>query len=164
MPELLIMRHAKSDWHAGLADIDRPLNERGRADAQRIGAELARRGIMPGVVLVSPAARAQETASGVVSALATAPPIETLDPLYLAEASTLLETLAASLDRHPLLIAHNPGLDELLGWLCGSHLPRTANGKLMTTANVAIVESADRDSLYRPGACRLCDLVRPKAL
>ncbi len=35
MPRFYIMRHAKSDWHNLLSDIDRPLNARGAQDAAR---------------------------------------------------------------------------------------------------------------------------------
>ena len=38
VPELLIMRHAKSDWGVGLAsDRERPLAKRGVKDAKRMG-------------------------------------------------------------------------------------------------------------------------------
>ena len=44
MTILTIMRHAKSSWDApGLADFDRPLNDRGRKAARRMGHELKRR-------------------------------------------------------------------------------------------------------------------------
>ena len=34
MKQLLLIRHAKSDWgNASLSDFDRPLNERGKRDA-----------------------------------------------------------------------------------------------------------------------------------
>ena len=41
MKTILILRHAKSSWSKpGLADIDRPLNKRGKRDAPRMGAFL----------------------------------------------------------------------------------------------------------------------------
>ena len=163
MPRFYIMRHAKSDWHAGLADIDRPLNTRGAQDAGRIGEELAKREPTPGVILASPATRAQQTATAVAAAFPSLP-TEPIEALYLADAATLRAVLEQHLDRRPLLIAHNPGLDELLLELCGSHVPRTATGKLMTTANVAIIEAEDSDTLYLLGACRLIELIRPKEL
>ena len=33
--DLLLMRHAKSDWGQGLKDFDRPLNERGKKAAEK---------------------------------------------------------------------------------------------------------------------------------
>src|SRR5690242_15813577 len=57
---LILLRHAKSDWPEGVADLDRPLAERGRADAPVAGRELARLGV-PDVVLCSPAQRTRAT-------------------------------------------------------------------------------------------------------
>ena len=47
MFELMLMRHAKSDWSSHTADIDRPLNASGAADAERIGAYLKQMDIIP---------------------------------------------------------------------------------------------------------------------
>ena len=38
---LILLRHAKSDYPLGVPDHDRPLNERGRRDADAAGAWLA---------------------------------------------------------------------------------------------------------------------------
>ena len=38
MKKLIFMRHAKSDWSSeSLSDYDRPLNDRGLQDAQKMG-------------------------------------------------------------------------------------------------------------------------------
>jgi len=45
---LFLVRHAKSSWkEAGLADRERPLSGRGKRDAPRMGALLARRDARP---------------------------------------------------------------------------------------------------------------------
>jgi phosphohistidine phosphatase len=63
MKQLLICRHAKSSWKdSALTDIKRPLNKRGKRDAPRMGARLARRGMVPDAILCSPAKRARKTA------------------------------------------------------------------------------------------------------
>lgn len=50
--ELLILRHAKSDWDSGAGtDFDRPLSRRGKHDAPRIGAWLYREGLVPDYVV-----------------------------------------------------------------------------------------------------------------
>jgi len=41
MKQLLLLRHAKSAWPDGVDDHDRPLAERGRRDAPRMGAHMA---------------------------------------------------------------------------------------------------------------------------
>ena len=53
---LLIMRHAKSDWGTpGEPDFDRPLAKRGQRDAPRMGEWLRAQGLVPDLVLASPA-------------------------------------------------------------------------------------------------------------
>jgi phosphohistidine phosphatase len=63
MKELLILRHGKSDWHAGASsDHERPLNERGKKAAAAVGRFLTATGQQPDLVLSSPALRARTTA------------------------------------------------------------------------------------------------------
>ncbi len=46
MKTLLILRHAKSSWEfTELPDHDRPLNNRGKRDAPRIGKTLLKEGL-----------------------------------------------------------------------------------------------------------------------
>ena len=48
MKNLLIMRHAKSSWEfTDLSDHDRPLNNRGKRDAPRMGKVLLKRKTCP---------------------------------------------------------------------------------------------------------------------
>ncbi|MGR3493424.1 MAG: SixA phosphatase family protein, partial [Shimia sp.] len=48
MNRLILMRHAKSSWdHPDLTDHDRPLNERGREAAVRVGGWLRDQGWLP---------------------------------------------------------------------------------------------------------------------
>ncbi|HHD56938.1 MAG TPA: histidine phosphatase family protein, partial [Desulfobulbaceae bacterium] len=55
--ELLILRHGKSDWNKPVDDFHRPLKKRGRKNAARIGAWMRVQGIIPDIVLSSPAVR-----------------------------------------------------------------------------------------------------------
>ena len=62
MRRLMILRHAKAERAApGGRDHDRALNERGREDARKIGDYMARHGLLPDRVVVSPAIRTRET-------------------------------------------------------------------------------------------------------
>ena len=70
MKRLLLLRHAKSAWPEGVEDHDRPLGDRGRRDAPRMGAYMASAGLQPGFALVSSARRTQETWALVEPALA----------------------------------------------------------------------------------------------
>ena len=78
MPELLLLRHAKSPHPSGVADHDRPiLPEAGRRVA-RLARELAVAGVVPDLVLCSDAVRALATARLYFGALWAAQGVFTL--------------------------------------------------------------------------------------
>ena len=63
MKKIFLIRHAKSSWgEHGLKDIERPLNERGRRDAPMMAKFASKKWEPPGLVMISPAQRAVETA------------------------------------------------------------------------------------------------------
>jgi phosphohistidine phosphatase len=117
MKRLLLLRHAKAVPATELlADIDRPLAERGERDACRIGERLRRQQLHPTLILTSPAARALRTAQLVAEAIDYARDAIALDRgLYLAEPAATVEIIAAQNDATKTLIVvgHNPGLTEL---------------------------------------------------
>ena len=52
MKILILVRHAKSSWDdPNLADIDRPLNKRGKKDAPEMGQRLKSQDIMPDLIV-----------------------------------------------------------------------------------------------------------------
>ena len=70
MKTLYLLRHAKSSWKdPGLADLDRPLNKRGRETAKTMAAYLRRAKITPDVVLCSTAVRAKQTLEPIAKAI-----------------------------------------------------------------------------------------------
>jgi len=125
MKTLLILRHAKSSWNdAGMSDHDRPLNDRGKEDAPRIGRLLRDQGLEPDLILSSTAKRARSTAKRVVEGGELACSLQLLDELYLASADTYIEVLRrqpAAYER-VLVVGHNPGLEELVLLLTGTSL------------------------------------------
>ncbi|MBY0496329.1 MAG: histidine phosphatase family protein [Cyanobacteria bacterium] len=63
MKRLLILRHAKSSRaDSSHQDWQRPLNDRGRRDAPRVGDWLRTRAIVPDIIITSNALRARTTA------------------------------------------------------------------------------------------------------
>lgn len=169
MPTLYLMRHAKSDWHSAVhSDFDRPLNQRGNKDAARMGQWLDANDLRPELLLASPAQRARQTALAVAEAMGPEQDrIQFNKDLYLADRATLLNvlhTVPATTDS-VLLVAHNPGLDDLVDWLAAEPPPLSDSGKLMTTAAIAIFEvPGPWAKLKRGGGVALRQLLRPKEL
>lgn len=62
MKRLVIVRHAKAVPYGYDMDFDRELTDRGEKDAANIGREMKRKGIVPDLMISSPAARALKTA------------------------------------------------------------------------------------------------------
>lgn len=116
---LLLLRHAKSDWSGSVADFDRPLAERGRAQAPLAGQWLAGRGDRIDLAIVSPAQRARETWQLVAGELAPEPPAHLDDRVYGASADELLGIVQEVPDdiRTVILVGHNPGMEHLASLL-----------------------------------------------
>src|SRR5690554_7349646 len=70
MKHLFLIRHAKSSWaDEGLADRDRPLNNRGEQQLQPLGKALQRLAVFQSSdVFASDATRARQTARGILPA------------------------------------------------------------------------------------------------
>jgi phosphohistidine phosphatase len=112
---LVLLRHAKSSWSdPDLGDHDRPLNGRGRRTAPVVGRHLRDAGLVPDLVLCSSAVRARATLDrlGLPDDVA----VRVDDDLYGADADEIVELLRAVPDTvgSVLVIAHNPGLEELI--------------------------------------------------
>ncbi len=177
MHRLILMRHAKSDWNTtAKTDFDRPLTTRGIRDVPRMADWLRRNALMPNSIACSSAVRTRQTAELLTAGRDAMGDdavgnIEYHDALYHAGQAELLRIAQSLLksERRVMIIGHNPGLDGLLRYLCGRQLPYTNNGKLMTTAAIAVIglagfePPAGRAGL-NAGAGRLEHLVRPKSL
>jgi phosphohistidine phosphatase len=116
------MRHAKSDWGAGVdRDHDRPLNARGRRAARRMGTWLRDTGEDPDLIVASTAERAHATAQRAAEQGAMPGPRLEAD-LYGASANRLL-TVAARLPdeaHRAMLVGHEPTMSETVALLTGA--------------------------------------------
>jgi phosphohistidine phosphatase len=122
---LLLLRHAKSSWADSAPDDHaRPLNERGRRDAPRMGDLIRVRRVSPEVIISSDAVRARLTAEAVAETARYASKI-LLDPrLYLADPRSIVEVLQTVPDAKAdtvMIVGHNPGLEDLIARLTGEH-------------------------------------------
>lgn len=170
MRQLLLLRHAKSSWDdASLADFDRPLAARGRDSAPLVGRELAKRGWLPELALVSPAARTRETWDLVAAELKEKPAAHFPKPLYEASAQTLLAQVrrASESTRVLLLVGHNPGLEDFARQLAGNNSDEKALARLSQKFPTAALARFKFDGPWAEldaGAARLSHFLRPKDL
>jgi phosphohistidine phosphatase len=114
------MRHAKSLWPDGAPDSERPLAERGIADATAAGPVLA--GIAgPDLVLCSPARRTRQTWRLVAPALSDPPPVRFEPLIYGAGVSELLDLVRSvpDDDRTVLVLGHEPTLSTTADLIAG---------------------------------------------
>ncbi len=163
---LILLRHAKSDWDSGVpGDFDRPLAPRGRKDAPRMGKWMRKNGIIPDIILCSPALRARETLTATNNELGVEH-IVYEDGIYGASLGALLG-LIEQYSQHfgnLMITGHNPGMDELIYFLCKTQPPLTETGKLMTTATVAVLGFANAGLMSTSAAGELLRLARPKEI
>jgi len=114
--KLYIIRHAKSSWNDEmLNDFDRPLNKRGKLNAPFMGKRLKANGIMPDIILSSPALRAKTTAEMIAKEINYAKNIVFDKEIYESSASALHEILTKVDDKYStlFLVGHNPALNML---------------------------------------------------
>lgn len=116
--DLYLLRHAKAEPWAS-TDAGRPLTPEGRLQAKRVGEWCAAQGIIPEVLLASPALRAQETAQAVGEALA----LEVITTPFLAPGMRPESALEGLRDYERfgsiLCVGHEPDLSQLAACLLG---------------------------------------------
>ena len=126
MKQLTLIRHAKSDQYAGVADIERPLNPRGLRDAPRMGQHLQQSGAAWDWVFISPAQRAQTTAELLLAETEHTDNAQSTEPdLYTFDAHNLYRFIEAIDDRfsRAALVGHNPAITLLSNSLMRAHKP-----------------------------------------
>jgi phosphohistidine phosphatase len=165
--ELMLLRHAKSDWPEGVADFNRPLKKRGRKAALRMGEWLLKQQLHPDWIVSSPAVRTQETADLLCKGLGLSKQhmLHLDDRIYEADIDALKQVLAdcPASSQRVLLIGHNPSLDDLLLYLVDDLKP-DSDGKLFATATLARIELPDNWDLIEPRSGRLKMRIRAKYL
>jgi phosphohistidine phosphatase len=117
MKTLFLVRHAKSSRDdPSLHDRDRPLDDRGRQDAPKMGKRLAKRDVKPDLLLSSPALRALTTAQLIAEEVGyERRDIVVDDKLYASNSDDLL-ALIRGLDQklnRVMLFGHNPEFTDL---------------------------------------------------
>jgi phosphohistidine phosphatase len=116
MKELILVRHAKSDWGTEfLKDVDRPLNERGYRDAYFMSRWFSENHGKPAKILSSTATRALNTALIFARTMEYDMTNFSIDKnIYEAPAKRLISIICSQPDTIDSLaiFCHNPGITE----------------------------------------------------
>lgn len=125
MKTIYLMRHAKSDWDADYSgDFNRPLNNRGKSSATKMGAHLVDFMSAPDLVLCSSSLRTRQTYTLLSAAANWESDIEFDDELYLSTPMYVFERLQ-NLDQalnNVLVIGHQPTTGIVASSLIGGKL------------------------------------------
>jgi phosphohistidine phosphatase len=147
---LHLLRHAHAGdperWHGD--DAERPLSEKGRRQAERLGRLLQGVDGAPDLFITSPKVRARETADLVAASL----DVKVVMDKRLGgglDLSTLSDVLMAHADAgRPCVVGHDPDFSELLGELLGiAPVP-------MRKGAIARVDVGDRSLVTGRGTLR----------
>ena len=139
---VVLLRHAKSAWPAGVPDHDRPLAGKGRRNARAAGDWLRREGPPIDLVLCSDALRARHTWEIAGAVLAQLPALRVLPALYGAEPHDRVYGVDASSDSLELALTKAA---------LRAQLPLLAICRGMQVLNVALGGTLDQHLTGRPG-------------
>jgi len=138
--QLWLLRHADAEPHGTRPDAERQLTERGERQARVAGVALARMGVAFGAVLVSPKARARETAELALAQMMESQGdsrgelrsdlLELHTPLAGGfRAEQALDAFAGAGAAGPLLlVGHEPDLSGVVGELTGGRVDLKKGG------------------------------------
>ncbi len=124
MKYLTLIRHAKSGHDHPGPDGTRTLTPRGQKDAEAMGKYLdVTFRFAPDVMVSSPATRAIDTAKLIAAGIRFNDwEIKEDERIYEAPVTSLMEVIHGQPDEaaHVCLAGHNPGMENLTNWLCGT--------------------------------------------
>jgi phosphohistidine phosphatase len=167
MYHLYLLRHGKSDWTENTDDFHRPLNDRGKRAAQRIGVWMAKNELNPEYVISSPAERTKVTAQKMLKAKDQGEQKIVFDErIYMAEERDLFALLKEIPEKTKsvLLVAHNPAIEMLFLTLQNKKMKYLNSGKIFPTATLAHLTLSKSWSKIKPGGAQLEHIIYPKSL
>ncbi len=126
MKQLILVRHAKSDWgDPSLDDFERPLSGRGKRDAPLMAERLIDKDIKIDLFITSPAKRAAKTAKIFAEAYkAKKDDILIREELYGAGEHVFFDVIAKTDNEHKTIaiFSHNPGITDFANLLTATHI------------------------------------------
>lgn len=164
--QVLLLRHAHAAWaQPGVRDFDRPLDERGVEDAAVVGRAMASEGLLPDLVLCSPATRCVQTCEIVAGLIPGSFDIRHNHALYSNDHGYYLELLAQQEAATVLLIGHNPMMEDTAHALAFSAetWPARRLQKGFPTAGLAVIDITPSTHELKIGG-HLARFLTPKRL
>jgi phosphohistidine phosphatase len=164
---LVLLRHAKAVPPETMPDLERPLSDRGRADAGAAGRYLVAQGIEADLVLCSPSKRTRETWKYVAEAGVTAKDVWYDKRIYNADTDGILDVVheAPAEARTVVVVGHAPGIpwlaDELA--LDGTSPERVELTQKYPTTGLAILHLTTRWADLSANDADLVSYVVPRA-
>jgi phosphohistidine phosphatase len=117
---LYLVRHAHAGWGApGVSDFDRPLDETGRFEARDVAEQAALAGLVPEILVSSPALRCRQTTGALLDVFRSVTPTEDMG-LYSGGPDAYFEQIREhASSRSLMIVGHNPMIEA-----CAHHLAR----------------------------------------
>ncbi|NTU58571.1 MAG: phosphohistidine phosphatase [Chlorobiaceae bacterium] len=143
MKTLFLVRHAHSGWHnSHEGDFERPLSERGRMEAKEMALRMRRKGVVPELMVSSPALRAISTADIFADLLGYSPEkiVQKIE-IYQGGPGELASIIQAIPEQcgTVLLFGHNPVITMLSSWLSGKSMAS------METCGIIMIDLGNRN-------------------
>ena len=159
MRQLMVLRHAKSDWPEGAADHTRTLNDRGRHSAALVGTHMAEAGLVPELAVCSSAVRARITLDLAKEAGGWHTNVTVTDDLYNTHVAGALDVVADAPDVSSLLlVGHEPTWSGLVRVLTGVEVP-------MKTATLVVMQlDRERWDELAPNSCTISSVTHVREL
>ncbi|GAA3546622.1 MULTISPECIES: SixA phosphatase family protein [Kribbella] len=163
---LVLLRHAKAVPPESMPDLERPLADRGRADAAAAGRYLVAQGIEAELVLCSPSIRTRETWQYAAEAGAVATDVWYDRRIYSAGTEELLQVIydVPAEVRTVVVVGHAPGIpwlaDELA--LDGTSPNRVELTQKYPTSGLTVLHTTSRWADLGADDADLVDYVIPR--
>jgi phosphohistidine phosphatase len=163
---LVVVRHAKSAWPAGVPDRARPLGPRGLRDAPLMGQRIATLVGHVDLVVVSPAERTAQTWSLLNDELGHTGPVVVDARIYEGWGAHMLDLVLELPEEATtvMLVGHEPGVSELVLTLAGTggHTLRDRVATKFPTGAVALLTAGRPWSQFCAGCAELAAFMTPK--
>jgi phosphohistidine phosphatase len=164
---VLLVRHAHAAWALpGMRDFDRPLDQRGRDEVDRLAATMSVNAFKPGLVYCSSAKRCVQTLDLLMARLTMSPTVEHTGALYSETHETYLELIGSDRARESgsvMIVGHNPMIEDtaLSLLLRDEEASDDALGSGFPTAGLFIADCCTDPDAATPGRTRFLGLMSP---